>query len=129
MRWLVAVTFCLILALPLAACRPGGARRLTREDEGTTVRLEVGETFHVVLEGNPTTGYQWEVVPMAKPIVKQIGEPEFEPDSSAVGAGGQVTIDFEAVMAGQGALRLIYHRPWEEAEPLETFQVTVVVQE
>jgi predicted secreted protein len=34
---------------------------------------------------------------------------------------------FEAVNSGQTDLDLVYHRSWEDEQPLETFSVQVVV--
>jgi predicted secreted protein len=61
-------------------------------------------------------------------VLRQAGEPEFKPDSSAVGAGGVQNLRFEAVNSGQTALKLVYRRPWEvDVEPTETFSVQVTV--
>jgi predicted secreted protein len=59
-----------------------------------------------------------------------MGEPDFEPDSDALGSGGKVTLRFEAAAPGQTVLHLDYYRPFEAEEPpLQTFEVTVQVSE
>jgi inhibitor of cysteine peptidase len=98
-------------------------------DAGSTVNLRVGDTMEVVLEGNPTTGFSWETAALDASVLKQLGEPEFKPDTSLIGAGGKFTFRFEAVASGQTLLQLVYHRPWETNVPPEkTFEMTVVVQ-
>jgi inhibitor of cysteine peptidase len=82
----------------------------------------------ISLEGNPTTGYMWDVAELDDQVLRQIGETEFKPESDAIGAGGVQTLRFETVNSGQTTLKLVYHRPWEEGvEPLETFTIQVVV--
>jgi inhibitor of cysteine peptidase len=117
----LALTF----AVALTACA-AGASTLTEADDGQTVRLQVGDTFAIELPGNPSTGYSWNG--SAEPeVVVLTGEPAFEADSDAIGAGGMITLTFEAVEAGEAELELQYSRAWESVQRLETFSVTVVV--
>ena len=102
--------------------------QLTEADAGRLVELRVGDILEVTLPGNPTTGFQWEVSEINSAILEPIGGPEFEPSSNAVGSGGNVTLRFEAVGAGQTELKLIHHRPFEEnVPPMQTFEVTITV--
>ena len=102
--------------------------QLTEADAGRLVELRVGDTLEVILPGNPTTGFQWEVSEINSAILEPIGEPKFEPSSNAVGSGGNVTLRFEAVGTGQTELKLIHHRPFEEnVPPIQTFEVTITV--
>ena len=102
--------------------------QLTEADAGRLVELRVGDILEVILPGNPTTGFQWEVSEINSAILEPIGEPKFEPSSNAVGSGGNVTLRFEAVGAGQTELKLIHHRPFEEnVPPIQTFEVTITV--
>ncbi len=120
----------LALGLFLAGCRGSSPDpvTVTDQDAGKTVSLHKGDTLVVTLEGNPTTGYNWENTLADQSVLQQKGEPEFVADSQALGAGGKISLAFEAVSAGQTDLTLVYHRSWEKGvEPLETYQVTVVV--
>lgn len=105
--------------------------QLSEEDLGRTVEIGVGDILEVVLKGNPTTGYIWDVVSPDKAhkgILKQVGETEFEPDSKARGSGGKIMMRFEAAEAGKTSLKLIYHRPFEKNRtPIKTFEVRVTV--
>ncbi|MDI6695015.1 MAG: protease inhibitor I42 family protein [Anaerolineales bacterium] len=118
----------LLLSLLLAGCVSGGAITLTAQDAGKSVEVKAGETFKVTLDGNPTTGYAWEVAADSSAPVTQVGEWEFKADSDAVGAGGKLTLTFQAGQGGQGALKLVYHRPFEaQTPPAETFEVQIVI--
>jgi inhibitor of cysteine peptidase len=122
----------LILTLSLSACGSSAAKSVAvgEKDANSTVSLRVGDALEVILQGNPTTGYQWERASGEDTILKQVGDPEFNPDSSALGSGGKVTLRFEAGAAGQTVLRLIYHRSFEpDVPPLKTFEVTVTVKD
>ena len=116
--------------LVLAACAQtaGEPLRLTPEDDGSSVEVPAGQTFEVVLPGNPTTGFTWEVEEMDASLLRLAGEPTFDAESDLLGAGGEMTLRFQALQAGESPLRLIYHQPFEEGvAPEATFGVTVMV--
>jgi len=123
----IVVFFSLLLST-LAACGSGNEIKLDASDNGSQVELNVGKTLAISLEGNPTTGYTWEAAEVDGQVLRQAGEPEFKPESEAVGAGGVQTLRFETVNSGSTPLKLVYHRPWEtDVEPAETFSVQVTV--
>lgn len=120
----------LILLFSLEACSNSqtiGA--LTEKDTGKTVTLKLGDTLWVQLEGNPSTGYNWEPANTDSKILTIVGEPEFiAQNKDLVGSGGTVSLRFKATAAGQEPLKLIYHRSWEkDVAPLQTFEVSIVV--
>ncbi|MGD2251566.1 MAG: protease inhibitor I42 family protein [Anaerolineales bacterium] len=117
-----------IAVLPLAACGASGEVELDMTDNRSQVELEVGQVLVISLEGNPTTGYTWEIGGIEESVLRQVGEAVFEAESDLVGAGGVQTLRFEAVGVGQTSLALVYHRSWEEGvAPLETFSVQIEV--
>jgi inhibitor of cysteine peptidase len=121
----------LLLALTVATgCSPQQQEvKATIDDNGREMQLKKGQTLVVTLEGNPTTGYSWEVAEsLDEQVLRQAGEAEFKAESEALGAGGVQILRFEAVNAGTITLKLVYHRPWEkDVEPLNTFSIQVVV--
>ncbi|MEA3441777.1 MAG: protease inhibitor I42 family protein [Chloroflexota bacterium] len=119
--------FISLLLAALTACGAANEVNLDADDDGGQVELKSDQTMVISLEGNPTTGYTWEVAQVDEAVLKQVGEAEFEPDSDAVGSGGVQVLRFEAVNSGQTSLDLVYHRSWEDEEPVETFSVQVVV--
>ena len=103
-------------------------RSITAADAGKQVALSVGESFDVVLAGNPTTGNQWEVTELDTSIAKQVGVATYEPSGTAMGGSGQFTFQFKTVAAGRTPLKLIHHRPFEKkTPPVETCEVTLIV--
>jgi inhibitor of cysteine peptidase len=128
-RWFLTLTVALFL---LVACSPARASAetvtLTETDAGKTIELKNGNLLVVTLDGNITTGFNWEMVPQTPAVLKQLGESEATPDSSALGAGGKISLKFQAVRTGQASLTLIYHRSFEKDVPPEkTFEVTILV--
>jgi len=123
----------LLIVSSLSACGTSAApeksaRQITEADAGRQFELQVGDTLEIRLPVNPTTGFQWEVSDLDSAILRPVGEPAFEPSSNGVGSGGQVTLRFQAVQAGQTELALILHRPFEkDVPPIQTFEVTVIV--
>jgi predicted secreted protein len=127
----IGFTLVLIIAA-LTLCAAGRQRgitvRLTHADSGSTITVHPGDTLEIVLPGNPTTGYTWEVKPGSEALLQQKGEPTFMPDSRALGSGGRMTFRFDVVTVGKGSLVLLYRRTFEpEVRPLRTFGIRIVV--
>jgi len=128
MSILVAVLALLVMA-GISGCSAQSVLALEGDDDGREITLQKGQNLTIKLEGNPTTGYSWEIVETEGAILQQVGEPEFEAESDLLGAPGTQTLRFEAVETGQMELKLVYQRPWEtDVEPVETFTVQVTVQ-
>ena len=126
----IAAAALLTLILILLIFFTGSPRelQLTAADNLSSIELQPGQRLRITLAANPTTGYTWAILePTDDRILRQLGEIEFEPESTLVGAGGVQIIRFEAVSAGQSSLKLVYHRPWESVEPLESFTLSVTV--
>src|SRR5512136_2840567 len=110
----------------LASCASPAANvtKLTAKDAGSTVNIRVGNTLEIALEGNPTTGYTWEIAPDSGILLSQQGEAEFKSGSSALGSGGIVTLRFKAIQQGKTKLKLIYHRTFEPSvAPLQSYEI------
>lgn len=108
---------------------------LTMQEKDSTLTIKSGEIFHVILEGNITTGYTWEVQDLEENLLLQQGDMEYgQPESSAdskgeeplAGAPGEFSFSFKALRPGDTVLRLIYHRTFEpDVPPLDEFSITV----
>lgn len=116
-----------VILIMAFSCARSGGRTIRADNHGDQIELRKGRVVAVSLEGNPSTGYTWEPVGLDEPILRQIGEPAFTPESNVPGSPGTQIIRFRAVGEGATTLRLVYHRPWEEVEPEKTFSVDVVV--
>jgi len=120
------------LSSPRSRCRAGGRKpvacrqrrlclrakkadpmpSLTEADNDQTVDLRVGETFHVRLPENATTGYRWTIDRLDDEVVEAVGS---EPDYAAgsIGSGGAVTFTFRAKKPGTGDIALKHWRHFE----------------
>ncbi|MBP2030860.1 inhibitor of cysteine peptidase [Methanohalophilus levihalophilus] len=96
-------------------------------DDSSTITIEVGDSFEVWLEENPTTGYQWELtVSDGLEIIKDefIQTPEEE---ELVGSGGVHVWTIGINEAGDQSIDGIYKRPWEDTTGDEdTFSMAVI---
>lgn len=108
---------------------------LTQQDNGETIRVKQGGVIFIQLEGNPTTGYTWEVETVDNSYLVLSGEPQFEGEQDVgedqlLGAGGQFLFAFDAIKAGTTDLRLVYRRPFEpDIDPIEVFSVQIEIVE
>jgi inhibitor of cysteine peptidase len=129
-RRMVSAVMLVAVVSALFACKAASQKplQLTEEDDGRTVQVNSGGGLEVTLEGNPTTGFLWEVASEDLAVLQAVGESEFKANSTAIGSPGKVSLRFEAVRRGEVLLKLIYHRPFEkDTPPAKTFEVKVEV--
>ena len=65
------------LAVPEKVVEEVAAVKLTEENNGETITLKVGQEVHVLLTGNPTTGYLWEAPEVDAALLRLAGEPDY----------------------------------------------------
>jgi len=119
------------VVIMLTACN-GKTYKLSSEDNGRTLEMKSGETLLISIDGNPTTGYTWEVDSVDETILQLAGEPDYSTSSESkpgmTGVGGTYKFTFNAVSTGTATLKLKYWRTFEpENPPVETFEVEIVV--
>jgi len=62
------ILFGLIILLP--GCSAGNPIQLYQIDSGRVIKMNPGDTLEIVLDANPTTGYQWKALPsILKPFL------------------------------------------------------------
>jgi predicted secreted protein len=95
-------------------------------DEGSRLYLTQGDTLIVRLPATVSTGFGWAVL-RSSPILKQAGDPKFEPPPQGMpGAEGTQVLEFQVTAAGTTWLELGYKRPFEkESKPTKTWSVFV----
>jgi predicted secreted protein len=102
---------------------------LTEADNGKTVILPVGAKFDVVLKGNASTGFQWQLDNIDGAAVRQLGKVDYILDKNPkqmAGVGGKFVFHFKVTKAGKTKVGLAYFRPWEKNTRAEqTFEVTI----
>ncbi len=122
----------LFAALWLAAEGLGGGGNpqvtLGDGDNGRAFTVARGTVLTIQLEGNPTTGYSWESSVGSRAVLNPTNDGDFKPSSTAIGAGGTYTFQYQALARGRTDVTLVYRRSWETGvEPLKTYRVTIVV--
>ena len=105
---------------------------VTEQDFGKNIEVERGDTFRITLHENPSTGYQWEVKTLDETMMRLIEKAYvpsrlFSEQHRICGAGGTTTFTFLVEGKGVTPCQLIYHRAWEQTDPLETFDLTISV--
>jgi inhibitor of cysteine peptidase len=117
----------LVTVVLLTSCSPKRAS-LTAIDNGGQVQVNAGDQLVIELEGNPSTGYNWEAQDLDTSMFKQVGEVVFtSANPGLVGSSGTLTLTYKILKTGTSTLSLIYHRSWETGvAPEDIFTVTVV---
>ena len=115
-----------VAALAVSSDGPGSPHEYTAAEDGAAIEIAAGESFTVVLEGNPTTGYGWLVDDLDEAVLS-VEETAYRSDSDLIGSGGTFTFTFTGAAAGTTQVRLGYQRSWEFVEPIQAFGITVTV--
>lgn len=131
-RFLPVLSLVVAASMVLTACS-GRTVKISAEDNGSTIEMKQGQTLVLSIDGNPTTGYTWEVDSVDASVLQSEGEADYSTDfrlrPGMTGVGGTYKFKFTAANAGTTALKLKYWRSFEpENPPVETFEVTVDVQ-
>ncbi len=102
--------------------------RVSKSQNGSTLRLQPGDTIVVQLSEMPTTGFRWATLGKPGGIVA-LAEELFVPGSeTAQGGGGTHTFRFLAKRSGSDVIELKLWRDWEgERSVIERFSVSVTV--
>ena len=124
---IIFIAALIALLMTLSACSTAGVK-LDEQHNGQSVEVNSGDRISVTLEGNPTTGYSWELSEFDPAVVELVGEPDYKTDTKMLGSGGTYTFTLKAVGSGATTVKLIYHRSWEDAEPEKVFEVTLHVE-
>ena len=116
---LVVIMIAFVLAtltLAVSGCELDGEVKEYR-DPANLIEVEKGEEFAILLESNPTTGYQWKLAEELDTEIIVLVKTEYEaPDTELMGAPGEEKWTFKAENLGDTTITLAYVRPWEEEE-------------
>jgi predicted secreted protein len=83
-------------------------------EDPLVVEVAPGEEFEIVLEGNFTSGYMWQLDGGAG--AAELISDEMQPGGVAPGSSGTQHFKFKAPPeAGEVTLRFVYRRPWEDS--------------
>jgi predicted secreted protein len=119
--------------LSLMACAPAVPKGATvagdiqadivRPSGDSVPVLKVGQVLEIELQGNASTGYQWQLVEDGSPVVTPATPPTSAATSDKpaepvmVGAPSTSRWWFQAAQPGRTTVRLVYRRPWEKDVP------------
>ena len=111
-------------AVPKGATAAGDIQaEIVRPSDDSVPVLKVGQVLEIELQGNASTGYQWQLVEDGSPVVKPATPPpaaatsDKPAESMMVGAPSASRWWFQAVQPGQTTVRLVYRRLWEKDTP------------
>lgn len=93
---------------------------------GTSIKI--GESITHILDGNPTTGYNWKYTIENPEIVKVSEEVTSENKEGLIGAPSKFKYKIEGMKAGSTKIFFKYFREWEKDLPpaqTDTVEVTV----
>ncbi len=92
------------------SAKDGGTKVFTQA--GGEITVTKGETFEIVLDSNPSTGFVWTVEEKPDAAVVTLEDQAYvKPNSSAMGAPGTERFTFKAVGKGATTMALKYSRP------------------
>jgi len=125
---LVALVISLLLIIGgLVSCTSQSQQSREYTNPSQAIEVAVGGQFAIVLESNPTTGYEWEasydnnLLKLVKSDYQQ-GETK----QGVVGAGGKQYFTFEGLKKGDAQVTLVYKRSFEEGSAEQkVFNVSV----
>jgi len=95
-----------------------------------TIRCDVGTVFSIVLDSNPSTGYNWRLARLSNGELLKVVNTEYRDSKTKLtGAAGYEIWSFKALSVGQGLIVFEYARPWETNKtPIKSVTFIVNVQ-
>jgi inhibitor of cysteine peptidase len=128
-----------LVGLSGSACAHGGSEVVPanqsaqsavvlRSQDACPIVLERNGTLELHLDGNPSTGYAWEITNGATSVLSSRGAPSQEGESGVPGAPAEYVYRFDATAPGTAQLALAFRQPWDQATaPAQTFSCEITV--
>lgn len=87
---------------------------LSKEDSGKTIQVAVGQVIRIELAANPSTGFSWHLVELAKESL-QVLEVRSEKLSAGKSRGATVLMRWllKVIKPGRNRIVMAYYRAWE----------------
>ena len=125
---LASVTFLVACAAPTPAPEePAQSSMPALTDPSQPILVNAGETFFIVVESNPSTGYHWEIVGDLNGV--ELVSREYTAGEPVIpGSGGVEVWIFKAVSAGETTLVLGNFPPGESTTAEQELQFTITIQ-
>ncbi len=107
------ITALVALVLTVSGCSVGTTTK-EYKDPSVPIEVEKGSTFTIVLDSNPTTGFQWQFTSAVDENVISLSKTEYiKGEPVTIGSGGEEKWTFSADGLGETTINLAYVRPWE----------------
>jgi len=110
-RLLVIIALCCLICPHVTA----DSESYTMGDNNSDISIEIGETFDISLESNPTTGYDWDVKECDYSVLELVNTDYVTAENQTPpleGAGGLQNWTFRGLKDGETVLKLVYQRSW-----------------
>ena len=98
-------------------------------DPTELITVNAGEAFELVVPSNPSTGYQWDIVPeLDVNIVEFVAQDYLAEEPVMPGSGGVDVWTFRALNTGDTTIVLGYYPPGNDTDPDETVTFSIRVE-
>ena len=103
--------------------------RIPTTDPDQPMEAQAGETFEIVIDSNPTTGYHWELIgELDANVVQFVSRYYINDEPVKPGSGGVDVWTFQAVSVGQVQIMLGSYPPSNDVtDPQQTVTFDVMV--
>jgi inhibitor of cysteine peptidase len=123
-----------ILAILLVGCTTSNptaapSTRPAVTDPATPIEVQAGETFNIVIDDNPSTGYHWEFTDELDGNIVEFVSRDYTVDEPVMpGSGGVDIWIFKALSAGQAQIALGSFPPGaDDGEAAQTVTFNIIV--
>ena len=114
---------------PAPVVDPAGSTMPALTDPAQPISVKAGDTFMIVVESNPSTGYHWEMIGPLDDIHLELVSREYTASEPVMpGSGGVEVWTMKAVSAGEALFVLGNYPPGEGASYEQEVQFTINIQ-
>jgi len=114
---------------PAPAIDPAGSTMPALTDPAQPITIKAGDTFMIVMESNPSTGYHWEMIGPLDDIHLELVSREYTASEPVMpGSGGVEVWILKAVSTGESSFILGNYPPGEGTSYGQETQFTIVIQ-
>jgi len=113
----IVIWICLGFALAyVQSSEAQGSEQKSFSNPDQPIDVPVGQEFKIVLDANPTTGFEWQLAsPLDETLVTLVGNAYTVASAPGrTGTGGKHTWTFMPVRQGHTVIGLKYLRSWEK---------------
>jgi predicted secreted protein len=101
---------------------------IRQSNTGQTFTVGTRDKIEVLLDENPSTGYSWEFTEQDRDILV-FSDSSFYSGGAIPGKSGTRKFQFEVKAPGKNTILFRLSQPWDRANVIEQFQVTIHVVE